>query len=144
MAPTSVVKAVHPDDPKRYFLFEARDPAALGDPQAPVAGLLVWRVDERKGEEPNLIDPFNNDQDAWPGDPDSGWPDRHYRVAVMQADGAFDLERGQNRGDSGDLFRDLHDAQLRWHDGSPAGLPRIRNVEVGDGTISFDAEWTDD
>lgn len=40
---------------------------------------------------------------SWPGAP--GWPSQHYPVALMQADGFYDLEKnGYYMGDAGDLY----------------------------------------
>lgn len=35
----------------------------------------------------------------------AGWPADHYRVAVQQADGNYDIEKGVNIGDEGDFYR---------------------------------------
>ena len=50
------------------------------------------------------IDDYANNNLGYPGQ--SGWPGNgnHYIVALLQADGSYDLERGLNRGDSYDLF----------------------------------------
>ena len=58
------------------------------------AGLVVYHID----------DDANHNQEGHPGQ--QGWPEngKHYRVAVLQADGKYDLERGLGRGDAGDVF----------------------------------------
>jgi immune inhibitor A len=67
---------------KEYFLIENRQKKKF-DKHLPGAGMLVWHVD-----------------DSMPGND----KETHYRVALMQADGNKDLENGNNRGDSGDVF----------------------------------------
>jgi hypothetical protein len=76
-----------------YFLLEARI-AQSYDQKMPASGLAVLHIDEKAA----LY------TEGWPGQ--SGWPQNgnHYRVAVLQADGNYDLERGRNRGDGGDLY----------------------------------------
>jgi len=64
----------------QYFLVENRQKTGF-DSYLPGSGLLIYHVDE--------LVPNNNDQ-------------THYKVAVEQADGDFDLENNLNGGDSGD------------------------------------------
>lgn len=80
-----------------YLLVENRQPVGFdsGIPSTG-SGLAIWHVDELKPA---------NDDPGFPGQ--SGWPsnNKHYKVALLQADGKYDLERGINRGDAGDLYR---------------------------------------
>ncbi|HUR55245.1 MAG TPA: M6 family metalloprotease domain-containing protein, partial [Gemmataceae bacterium] len=59
-------------------------------------GLAVWHIDEKKGV---------NTDGGYPGQ--AGWPtnNKHYMVALLQADGKYDMEKDANRGDGDDLFR---------------------------------------
>eukprot|EP00978_Attheya_sp_CCMP212_P001884 scaffold3902_cov53-Attheya_sp.AAC.3 len=74
-----------------YLLIENRYAGGI-ESNNPGSGMVVWHIDESASDT----------DDAYPG---NGWPDRHYRVAVVAADGQFDLEKGTNRGDLEDLFR---------------------------------------
>jgi M6 family metalloprotease-like protein len=84
-----------------YLLVENRQPTGF-DAVIPQGGLAVWHVDEGKGSF-TLDDP--NTDEGYPGQ--SGWPgnNEHYRVALLQADGDFDLEQGVYIGDSSDVYR---------------------------------------
>jgi len=84
----------------RYFLVENRRLKKF-DSALPGEGLLIYHVD-------NLMS--NNNNEWYPGrDPSS-----HYKVALEQADGRWDLEHNVNRGDAGDPWpgtsnnRDFH------------------------------------
>lgn len=63
-----------------YFLVENRQKIGF-DAYLPGSGLLIWHIDESRS---------NNDDQS------------HYKVAVEQADGAFQLENNVNSGDAGD------------------------------------------
>lgn len=67
---------------KEYFLVENRNKVKF-DKYLPGAGLLIWHVD-----------------DAIEGNSDEA----HYRVALKQADGNKDLEKGNNQGDASDCY----------------------------------------
>jgi immune inhibitor A len=70
------------DAGNEYFLIENRQRQGF-DVSLPGQGLLIWHIDDAQ---------LAND------DP------RHYWVALEQADGKRDLERGQNAGDPGDPY----------------------------------------
>jgi immune inhibitor A len=65
-----------------YFLVENRQQVGF-DASLPGAGLLIWHIDEAQSSNVN---------------------ENHYKVALMQADGARDLEGSNNRGDDGDVY----------------------------------------
>ena len=104
--------------PGEYLLIENRQPFGFdsGIP-ASGAGLAIWHIDEFKAA--------NNDP-GYPSQP--GWPEnnRHYMVALLQADGAFDLEQGTNRGDAKDTFRSGHASQL-----TPSTVPNSNGYQFG-------------
>lgn len=91
-----------------YLLIENRQPVGfhrhLPIGQSGRGGLAVWHIDE------------NKEDNSEPGFPEqTGWPlnGSHFRVAMVQADGKFDLERRRNHaGDGDDLFRAGHLAEI--------------------------------
>jgi M6 family metalloprotease-like protein len=84
-----------------YFLVENRQKTGF-DASLPGEGLLIYHVDESKS---------TNSQEWCPGDPAT----LHYKVALEQADGQFQLEwcNGyyENRGDAGDPFPGSYNKQ---------------------------------
>jgi len=74
-----------------YFLLENRQKSGF-DTGLPGAGLLVWHIDESKA---------SNDSEWYPGCTGCS---SHYKVALVQADGLYNLEKNNNGGDGGDPF----------------------------------------
>jgi immune inhibitor A len=81
---------------QEYYLIENRQRTGF-DAGLPGTGLAIWHIDENKASSSNHD---NSYECAEPSD----CTNTHYRVALVQADGYWDLETGYNRGDTGDLY----------------------------------------
>ena len=73
-----------------YFLVENRQQVGY-DSYIPSSGMLVWHIDENRS---------NNNNEWWP----SGGQSQHYKVALEQADGLWEMEKNIDNGDAGDPF----------------------------------------
>uniref|UniRef100_A0A7S4NEC6 Peptidase M6-like domain-containing protein n=1 Tax=Odontella aurita TaxID=265563 RepID=A0A7S4NEC6_9STRA len=113
-----------PRTPKReYLLIENRYGAGLdarmrtpylGSERG--GGLVIYHVDDdadmsRSGY-PGHAPPGRRNRKNGVEWPECGW---HYRVAILPADGRYDLERGRNIGDADDL----------WHGGTAAKMNEL-------------------
>ncbi|WP_434036049.1 hypothetical protein [Formosa sp. 4Alg 33] len=124
----------NPLDGKEYFSIEARKQSTLGNEKFPVdLGLLLWHTD--------LNVKSSNKEQAMT-------PEKHYKHAIEQADGLYELERNPakptNRGNAGDIFvpgktfSDTTVPNSKWWDGT-ASYFNITNIEyIDEETISFD------
>jgi M6 family metalloprotease-like protein len=116
-----------------YFLAENRQLAGF-DVGLPGAGLLIWHVDEAQA---------NNDFQCYPGGPSCLL--QHYKVAVVQADNLWDLEKDRNRGDSGDPFpgtqgifdfSDVTSPNSNWYNGTASSISITGIRQNADSTMS--------
>ena len=81
-----------PSSGGEYFLVENRQKVGF-DAGLPGSGLLIWHIDENMS---------SNDNECYPGGPSC--TANHYKVAVMQADNLWELEKSINRGNPGDPY----------------------------------------
>ncbi len=74
----------------------------------------------------HLDDQASYTQEGFPGQ--AGWPanGNHYRVALLQADGNYNLEQGQGRGDGNDVYRSGHVTEI-----FPGTVPNIQGYQGG-------------
>ncbi|MDA1016116.1 MAG: M6 family metalloprotease domain-containing protein [Planctomycetota bacterium] len=91
-----------------YLLIENRQPVGfhrhLPEGRNGRGGLAVWYIDENKEDN---SDPGYVGQEGWP------FNGSHFRVALLQADGRYDLEQRRDYpGDGDDLFRAGHFAEI--------------------------------
>ena len=77
-----------------YFLVENRQQQSY-DVSLPGSGLLIWHIDEAR---------TTNAAECVPGSTPICSATVHYKVALIQADNAYHLERHTNRGDAGDPY----------------------------------------
>jgi hypothetical protein len=103
-----------------YLLIENRQPKGL-DATLLQGGLAIYHVDEYAR--------FNNE--GYPGQ--NNWPrnGRHYRVALLAADGNYDLERRLNYGDAIDFFHSDGVHQLLPSDNDFGPYPNTDSYQYG-------------
>ncbi|VEU42651.1 unnamed protein product [Pseudo-nitzschia multistriata] len=82
------------DEGTEYLLIENRQPIGF-DFFLPQGGLAIWHIDE-----------IASNVEGFPEQEGIPWPvnGKHYKVSLLQADGAYDLENRRNNGDEFDLF----------------------------------------
>jgi M6 family metalloprotease-like protein len=83
-----------------YLMIENRQPERFDSDIYGNGGLVIYHIDESKFS----VDSTGQETPGFPGQ--EGWPENgnHYRVAVLQRDGLYDLENYRNVGDEGDLW----------------------------------------
>lgn len=116
-------------------LFMAENRQQIGfDAALPGSGLVIYHVDEN-------VDTQNDNE--WY--PDIEEEDGHYLYAVIQADGNWDLEMNENRGDAGDPYPfERNDSfngdsapNSNLYSGDATGIA-INNIVVNDGVVTCD------
>jgi M6 family metalloprotease-like protein len=102
-----------------YLLIENRQPCGF-DSSMSQGGLAIFHIDDNA-----------NNNRGYPGQ--SGWPTNgnHYEVALLQADGSYNMERGHNRGDSSDLFRSGYRDSIGPDGTSSSSYPNTKAYQSG-------------
>lgn len=118
---------IHSKDQREYFIIENRQKAGR-DQALPGSGLAIWHVDELgSNEHQGRTQEF------------------HYECSLVQADGEFDLERGETpHGEAKDLyyaggnthFGNSTNPDNRWWDGSSSDLD-ISDISAGGASMTF-------
>ncbi|KAG7373365.1 M6 family metalloprotease domain containing protein [Nitzschia inconspicua] len=146
----------HPNHPQLYIIQEGFPDGEFllvenrqrkgYDKNMAQGGILIWHIDN--GRNPN---DFRNSltREGFPGQ--LGWPENgnHYGVALVQADGLYQMERGVNMGDHGDVFHamgvnellpclDLSACQYPNTDSYRGGIIARTNVSITDISKSGD------
>ena len=100
-----------------YLLIENRQPVGI-ESTMPQGGLCIYHIDDLAG--------YNTE--GYPGQ--AGWPanGNHYRVALLQADGNYNLEKGNNRGDKYDVY---HTAGVSQISTGPGNYPNTDTYQSG-------------
>lgn len=90
-----IIRHDFPDE--EYLLIENRRPTGFDANIVGDGGLLIYHIDDSLGDTLQSRAGFNGQ---------AGWPQNgnHYRIALVQSDGRFDLEQNLNRGDEGDYW----------------------------------------
>ncbi len=83
-----------------YFLVENRQKTGF-DAGLPGSGLLIWHIDGDTISD-NLTTNTVNNSECYPGGPSCA--QQHYGVALVQADGLWELEKEQDSGNKGDPY----------------------------------------
>ena len=89
--PREVYRYNNTNDTNQYMLYEFKEENIYNQWLPSQEGLLIYRCDDSK---------YSNTQPWIPGDN----LDFHYRVAIIQKDNDWSLEKKENRGDFNDLF----------------------------------------
>jgi hypothetical protein len=99
MSPSEIVPNIYIiDDPYpdgEYLLIENRQ-AIHYDARIWTGGALIWHIDDKVKLNKNAGGPY---QDGWPGN------GNHYQVALVQADGKYELEQAINKGHEDDFYK---------------------------------------
>ncbi|QEF98300.1 Immune inhibitor A precursor [Stieleria maiorica] len=134
----NIYRINYPSGPlSEYLLIENRQAVGRYDGGIPAGtggqgGLAIWHIDDSVPE---------NDQPGYPGS--DGFPADHYKVGLIQADGLWELEKGLNRGNANDVFRQGHNDSLTAttdpNSNSFTGvqLPPIKNISASSSKMSF-------
>ncbi|MFQ6032386.1 MAG: M6 family metalloprotease domain-containing protein, partial [Candidatus Zixiibacteriota bacterium] len=108
-----------------YFLVENRQKIGY-DSQLPHHGLLIWHVDD------SISDYGANDDEWYPGHTDYG----HYKVALEQADGLWQMEKNRDFGNSGDPYPGTSN-QRSFNSSSTPNSQNYDGVETYVGVINI-------
>jgi hypothetical protein len=94
-----VYKISIPYEEGEYILIENRQPLLSDKNLWSPGGIVIYHVDENMDGYGNFVrgGPF---LEGWPGN------GAHYKVAILQADGAYELEKAENLGHNADFWKD--------------------------------------
>lgn len=90
-----MIRSPYPEG--EYLLLEVRRPLLFDSNLWEPGGLLIYHIDENAEGPGNQVRGFPG-QNGWPGN------GNHYRVALMQQDGQYNLEKANDNGDIADFW----------------------------------------